>query len=186
MSKGLLNLSVSSVGDPVVKSVQSLNSSLEKWKKDVKSGKEILADISDCLKTRIESKNCEKYSLELQDQFDRLDAVCGNLNDRLQNIERVTEKLQGCAELEALQSNKPFAIISHSKLHQASQHILSCYRKQAKLSHEVLKDILKARNENEVTLFTCIWVHQPAIDSECEVYEQMMSYYLESKEPDLE
>jgi hypothetical protein len=158
-------------GEQTAKLLRSLKTSLDKWKLDVKSGMKVVEAICE-LKRDKEESNFDK-TLEMQDHCSELAGTCDRLRERMDNIGRVSDKLDSLAKLN----------IEDAKVAEAARTILLCYGEQCDMDRVVAEKVgllsSLAASEDELVFHSAVWIHQPAIDDRCDISEIMIEHFLE-------
>lgn len=106
------------------------------------------------------AKQDESYSEILQEQCDKLEIVCKELDNIVINLAQIAQQMKITAGLKTDKA-KLFATWPNSKFGQVAESIYSAYSNEAKVKCKILENIAHYYTESWKMLFLASWVHQP-------------------------
>ena len=99
------------------------------------------------------------------------------LEDQVMVMEHLTQKLECAAKMD----KDADSVYSSSALSESARTIHECRRRQLKVNHWVLEGIANSQSDDELTVFSAAWVHQPYLDRDCAAAELLIEQVAEKK-----
>ena len=164
--------------DRCLKQLKTLNSELDRWNSTVKSGAGLLESIGERKRQQLERRESEdsghsaksnEDTLELQDLCEELSCACGRLAKVCADLEKAAEKLGGLANLDH----------GCDKVATAARVIARCHKEQCDMNRAVAENVAKSGSEDVLLLHLAVWMHQPALESHCDVAKATVDHVLE-------
>ncbi|XP_076685735.1 cyclin-dependent kinase 2-interacting protein-like [Andrena cerasifolii] len=132
-----------------------VHASVQQWNAAHLQGVTLLRNIT-------QEKQDESYSQSLQEQCDKLEYVCDELDGIVKHLAQVAHQMKVVASLEK-RTDKLFATWPTVKFGQVAELIYNAYSNEAKVKRRVFEDVAHRCTESWKMLFLATWVHQPLL-----------------------